>query len=87
MVVLVTLDMGAILLNIAALSFLGLGAQAPEPEWGRMLSDARPFMQTAPHAMIFPGLAIFLCVMAFNFLGDGLRDALDPYGRTGKKIG
>ncbi len=86
-VVLVTLDMGAILLSIAALSFLGLGAQAPDPEWGRMLSDARPFMQTAPHTMIFPGLAIFLCVMAFNLMGDGLRDALDPYGRTGKEIG
>jgi len=77
-VVLASLDMGNILLSIAALSFLGLGAQAPEPEWGRMLSDARPFMQTSPHTMIFPGLAIFVCVMAFNLLGDGLRDALDP---------
>ena len=77
-VVLATLNMGGILLAISALSFLGLGAQAPEPEWGRMLNDARPFMQTAPHTMIFPGLAIFICVMAFNLLGDGLRDALDP---------
>ena len=77
-VVLATLDMGGILLAIAALSFLGLGAQAPEPEWGRMLNDARPFMQTSPHTMIFPGLAILICVMAFNLLGDGLRDALDP---------
>lgn len=85
-VVLVTLDMGAILLTIAALSFLGLGAQAPQPEWGRMLSDARPFMQIAPHTMIFPGLAIFLSVMAFNLMGDGLRDALDPQRRTGKKL-
>ena len=76
-VVLASLDMGNILLSIAALSFLGLGAQAPDPEWGRMLSDARPFMQTSPHTMIFPGSAIFLCVMAFNLLGDGLRDALD----------
>lgn len=77
-VVLVTLDMGTLLLSISALSFLGLGAQAPAPEWGRMLNDARPFMQTAPHLMIFPGLAIFITVMAFNLLGDGLRDALDP---------
>ena len=77
-VVLASLDMGNILLSIAALSFLGLGAQAPAPEWGRMLSDARPFMQTSPHTMIFPGLAIFMSVMAFNLLGDGLRDALDP---------
>lgn len=80
-VVLASLDMGNILLSIAALSFLGLGAQAPAPEWGRMLSDARPFMQTAPHTMIFPGLAIFVSVMAFNLMGDGLRDALDPMGR------
>ena len=86
-IVLVTLDMGAILLSIAALSFLGLGAQAPEPEWGRMLSDARPFMQIAPHTMIFPGLAIFLSVMAFNLLGDGLRDAMDPQKRGGKPTG
>ncbi len=77
-VVLASLDMGAILLSISALSFLGLGAQAPEPEWGRMLNDARPFIQIAPHTMIFPGLAIFLCVMGFNLMGDGLRDALDP---------
>ncbi len=80
-VVLATLDMGALLLSISALSFLGLGAQAPTPEWGRMLNDARPFMQTAPHLMLFPGLAIFLTVMAFNLLGDGLRDALDPRTR------
>lgn len=80
-VVLASLDMGGLLLSISALSFLGLGAQAPEPEWGRMLNDARPFMQIAPHTMIFPGLAIFLSVMAFNLLGDGLRDALDPQGR------
>lgn len=80
-VVLASLDMGGLLLSISALSFLGLGAQAPEPEWGRMLNDARPFMQIAPHTMIFPGLAIFLSVMAFNLVGDGLRDALDPQGQ------
>lgn len=77
-IVLVSLDMGNLLLSIASLSFLGLGAQAPTPEWGRILNDARPFMQFSPHTMIFPGMAIFLTVMAFNLIGDGLRDVLDP---------
>ncbi len=77
-IVLSSLDMGKIILSISGLSFLGLGAQPPTPEWGVMLSDGRPFMQTAPHVMIFPGLAIALTVMAFNLLGDGLRDVLDP---------
>jgi len=76
--VLASLDMGNLLLAISALSFLGVGAQAPTPEWGRMLNDARPFLWQAPHLMLFPGLAIFLVVLAFNFLGDGLRDLLDP---------
>lgn len=79
-VVLASLDMGGLLLSISALSFLGLGAQAPQPEWGRILNDARPFIQTDPHTMLFPGLAIFVSVMAFNLLGDGLRDVLDPHG-------
>lgn len=78
-VVLISLDMGNLILSIASLSFLGLGAQAPEPEWGRILSDARPFIQFAPHTMIFPGLAIFVTVMAFNLIGDGVRDILDPH--------
>lgn len=77
-IVLSSLDMGKIILSISGLSFLGLGAQPPTPEWGMMLSDGRPFMQLAPHIMIFPGLAIALTVMAFNLLGDGLRDVLDP---------
>ena len=77
-IVLATLDMGHIILSIAALSFLGLGAQPPIPEWGTMLNEGRPFMETAPHLMIFPGLMIMVVVLAFNFLGDGLRDALDP---------
>jgi peptide/nickel transport system permease protein len=77
-IVLSSLDMGKIILSISGLSFLGLGAQPPTPEWGVMLSDGRPFMQIAPHVMLFPGLAIALTVMAFNLLGDGLRDALDP---------
>lgn len=77
-IVLATLDMGHIILSIAALSFLGLGAQPPIPEWGTMLNEGKPFMETAPHMMIFPGLMIMITVLAFNFLGDGLRDALDP---------
>lgn len=83
-VVLASLDMGNILLSISAFSFLGLGAQAPTPEWGRMLDDARPFIQTQPQLMIFPGLAVFLTVLAFNLVGDGLRDALDPRMRSTK---
>jgi len=82
-IVLVTLDMGHIILSIAALSFLGLGAQPPIPEWGTMLNEGRPFMETAPHLMIFPGLMIMITVLAFNFLGDGLRDALDPRMKEG----
>jgi peptide/nickel transport system permease protein len=77
-VVLATLEMGGLLLSISSLSFLGLGAQPPTPEWGTMLNQARPFFQSHPHLMIAPGVAITLTVLAFNLLGDGLRDALDP---------
>ncbi len=77
-IVLATLDMGWIILGIAGLSFLGLGAQPPTPEWGAMLNDGRPFLQTAPQMMLYPGAAIFLLVLGFNLLGDGLRDILDP---------
>ena len=76
--VLATLDMGWIILGISGLSFLGLGAQPPTPEWGAMLNDGRPFLQTAPQMMLYPGSAIFLVVLGFNLLGDGLRDILDP---------
>jgi glutathione transport system permease protein len=62
----------------ASLSFLGLGAQPPTPEWGAMLNEARADMLNAPHVALFPSLAIFVTVLAFNLLGDGLRDALDP---------
>jgi peptide/nickel transport system permease protein len=62
----------------AALSFLGVGIRAPTATWGGMLSDAVPYYQVAPYFMIFPGLAIFITVLAFNLFGDGLRDALDP---------
>jgi ABC-type dipeptide/oligopeptide/nickel transport system permease subunit len=76
--VLATLEMGQLILAIAGLNFLGLGAQPPTPEWGAMLNEGRPFLQTAPQLMIYPGLAISLVVLGFNLLGDGLRDLLDP---------
>lgn len=76
-IVLATLNMGTIIISIAGLSFLGLGVQPPTPEWGIMLSEGKPFMESAPHLMIFPGLMIMITVLAFNFLGDGLRDVLD----------
>ena len=73
-----TLSLAFAILSEAALSFLGLGVQPPNPAWGRMLSEGRNFLQQAPWMGIFPGIAILVTVMAFNFLGDGLRDALDP---------
>jgi ABC-type dipeptide/oligopeptide/nickel transport system permease subunit len=73
-----TLGIGGAVLEAAGLSFLGLGAQPPTPEWGQMLSEARNYLFTAPHLVFFPGFAIMLTVLGFNFLGDGLRDALDP---------
>jgi peptide/nickel transport system permease protein/dipeptide transport system permease protein len=66
------------ILNCAALGFLGLGAQAPMPEWGTMLSDARSFIESSPLMVTLPGLCILVIVLSFNLLGDGLRDALDP---------
>ncbi len=73
-----TLGIGTAVLDAAALSFLGLGAQPPTPEWGAMLSEARNYVFTAPHMVFFPGFAIMLTVLGFNLLGDGMRDALDP---------
>lgn len=73
-----TLTMGAAILEAAGLGFLGLGAQPPTPEWGVMLSKGRMYMMVAPHISLFPGLAIMATVLAFNLLGDGLRDVLDP---------
>lgn len=81
-IVFVTLGMGMAVLQAAALGFLGLGAQPPQPEWGAMLSDSRKFIQLAPHAVVFPGGAILILVLGFNLLGDGLRDALDPTLRS-----
>ena len=77
-VVIASLDVGWIILGIAGLNFLGLGAQPPTPEWGAMLNDARPHLQTAPRLLLLPGAAIFVAVLGFNLLGDGLRDLLDP---------
>ena len=77
-VVYFTLRIGTSIITAASLSFLGLGAQPPTPEWGAMLNEARADMVMAPHVALFPAIAIFLTVLAFNLLGDGLRDALDP---------
>ena len=73
-----TLGMGGAILSEAALSFLGLGVQPPTPSWGTMLSYGKAHLLDAPHLTVFPGLAIAVLVLGFNFLGDGLRDALDP---------
>ncbi len=73
-----SLRMATALLSAAALSFLGLGAQPPQPDWGAMLSQGRAHIHSSPHLMWFPGLAIMVMVLSFNMLGDGLRDALDP---------
>jgi peptide/nickel transport system permease protein len=73
-----TLGIAVAILDAAALSFLGLGAQPPTPEWGSMIGQERNQVFTAPHLIVFPGLALMLTVLAFNLLGDGLRDALDP---------
>ncbi|MCD8339361.1 MAG: glutathione ABC transporter permease GsiD, partial [Burkholderiales bacterium] len=77
-VVYLSMRIGTSIITAASLSFLGLGAQPPTPEWGAMLNEARADMVTAPHTVLFPTIAIFLTVLAFNLLGDGLRDALDP---------
>jgi peptide/nickel transport system permease protein len=76
--VLATTGVAAAIITGAALSFLGLGAQPPTPEWGSMLSNGRVYMEKAPWMMVFPGLAIMVTVMSINLFGDGLRDALDP---------
>ena len=73
-----TMRIGTAILAAASLSFLGFGANVTEPEWGSMLSQGRNYLVTAPHIVLFPGVLIFLTVLAFNLLGDGLRDTLDP---------
>ena len=78
LVVLITLDVGWMILSISSLSFLGLGVQAPTPEWGAMLNEARSVIGTKPEQMIAPGMAILATVAAFNFLGDSFRDMFSP---------
>ncbi|HZQ62025.1 MAG TPA: ABC transporter permease subunit [Casimicrobiaceae bacterium] len=78
LIVQATLGFSSAILDAAALGFLGLGAQPPTPEWGSMLASALEFIQRAPWVVTFPGLAILVTVLAFNLMGDGLRDALDP---------
>jgi len=77
-VVRVTLNMASVILTAAALGFLGLGAQPPTPEWGAMVSTGRRFMLDSWWVVTFPGIAILVVSLAFNLVGDGLRDALDP---------
>lgn len=77
-IVLSSLEIGSLMLALSGLSFLGLGAQPPTPEWGTMLNESRVYFQRAPQLMLFPGIAMTLAVMGFNLLGDGLRDLLDP---------
>jgi peptide/nickel transport system permease protein len=77
-IVAVTLNVGGMITALAGLSFLGLGVQPPTSDWGSMLAASRQYINVAPHVAALPGLAIFLTVLGFNLLGDGLRDALDP---------
>jgi nickel transport system permease protein len=84
--VLASLDTGWVILQISALSFLGLGIQPPTPEWGAMITDGREFFRREPGLMLYPGLTIFIVALSFNLLGDALRDALDPrFGKTIKQ--
>lgn len=85
-IVLATLDTGAVILMISALSFLGLGVQPPTPEWGMMLGEAKDIMILYPEQMLPPGITILLVVAAFNFLGDSLRDALDPWHHPSREV-
>lgn len=77
-IVLATLDIGHMMLHVSGLSFLGLGIQAPTPEWGVMISDARQYIWSQPELILYPGLMIFIGVLAFNIPGDMIRDSLDP---------
>jgi len=81
-IVLATMRIATAILTASGLSFLGLGAQPPTPEWGAMLSNGRDYLRSAPHLSTFPGLAIMFGVLGFNLFGDGLRDALDPRLKT-----
>jgi peptide/nickel transport system permease protein len=80
-----TFGIAGVIISESSLSFLGLGAPPGTPSWGAMLSQGKQVLLDAPHVSIFPGLAIMLVVLAFNFLGDGLRDRLDPKSRLGRR--
>ncbi len=82
LVILATLDIGHMMLHVSGLSFLGLGVQPPTPEWGVMINDARQYIRTCPELIMYPGMMIFLAVLAFNIPGDTLRDSLDPVIRA-----
>ena len=82
LIVVATMGIGSAIMAEASLSFLGLGVVPPSPSWGGMLSSAREQLMVAPWVAIFPGLALFLTVLGFNLLGDGLRDLLDPHGKA-----
>jgi dipeptide transport system permease protein len=78
LIVQATLGFSSAILDAAALGFLGMGAQPPTPEWGAMLSEVKDYMFKQPYLLLFPGMAIALCALSLNLVGDGLRDALDP---------
>ena len=78
MIVRASLTIGISVITISSMSFLGLGVEPHIPEWGNILKTGSTFLETHPHLAIFPGIAIILLVLSFNFLGDGLRDATDP---------
>ncbi|MFH1136684.1 MAG: nickel ABC transporter permease subunit NikC [Pseudomonadota bacterium] len=82
LVILATLDIGHMMLHVSGLSFLGLGIQPPTPEWGVMINDARQYIWTRPELIMYPGMMIFLAVLAFNIPGDVLRDSLDPVAQA-----
>jgi len=86
-IVLATLDMGGVILTAAALSFIGLGAQPPVPEWGRLIADGQPYFPEYWWYVVFPGIAIFLTVLGFNLLGDGITEILDPRLRRRVEFG
>ena len=86
LIVQATLAFSAAILDAAALGFLGMGAQPPTPEWGRMIAESREFLPEAWWYATVPGVAIFMVVMGFNLLGDGLRDFLDPRIRRGAGV-
>lgn len=89
MIVTATTDIGSMMLELAGLSFLGFGAQAPTPEWGLMLNEGRTYLSSAPWLMVYPGIAIVIVVIVFNLFGDSFRDILDPrqeYKITKEKV-